>query len=560
MKSIKAKLLLAFTSIILLTVILGSYNFYATTKVTQETKDMVYEQLPLLIAEEQLVFNIAHRISLLRGYILDGDLLYKAQYEQYTESGITIQERMLTHSDNEEAKILVAKTNELNTVIKEKVLKLYDEGSKDKARRVLSDEVQPIAQDIISGYEMLAAHSEGNITAEGQSILKAEESLKNIGGIISILSILVGGIIATIMARVITNPIVQVSQRMKSMSEGDLSQDEIKIKGKDEISQLARAANDMQASLKDMMRQVLEASNMVSTRSVEFSRSANEVREGSEQIASTMQELSSGAETQANSSSQLMDAMESLVQRIKEAYETGDSVSQTSQSISAKASEGSKLMDKSIDQMNTINEIVKDAVHKVRRLDEQSQDISKLVKVIQDIAEQTNLLSLNAAIEAARAGEHGKGFAVVANEVRKLAEQVSTSVVDITNIVNGIQHESNAVVHSLESGYEQVEQGSKQIETTGYTFSTINEAVSDMAMSMQRISTSLQEIVENSAEMKKNIEEVASVSEESAAGIEQATASTQQSSSSMEEVARSAEELSEVANQLQNQVNRFKLN
>ena len=132
-------------------------------------------------------------------------------------------------------------------------------------------------------------------------------------------------------------------------------------------------------------------------------------------------------------------------------------VSNTSNEILTLTDEGIQLMNHSIQQMSTIDQIVKDAVDKVKGLETQSQEISTLVQVIKDISDQTNLLALNAAIEAARAGENGRGFSVVANEVKKLAEQVSDSVGDITGIVNKIQKESKLVVNALVNGYKEVD-------------------------------------------------------------------------------------------------------
>jgi len=372
--------------------------------------------------------------------------------------------------------------------------------------------------------------------------------------IVLILSI----ITSTFITRKLTKPIKQLQSNLKEVEEGNL-QVPLNQHGENEIGQLSYSVHEMKESLRGLIRNVSNASTAVSTQSEELNQSANEVREGSEQIASTMQELSSGAESQATSSSQLSEMMEDFTSKIKESHHNGEQVAESSQEVLSMTNEGSRMMKQSVNQMETIDSIVKEAVDKVHGLDNQSQEITKLVEVIKDIAEQTNLLSLNAAIEAARAGEHGKGFAVVADEVRKLAEQVSVSLGEITTVVHNIQKESNLVAQSLESGYHEVEEGSKQIKVTGETFEKMNTSVSQMVDRIQVISTNLTDISENSTKMNQSIEEIASVSEESAAGVEQAAASAQQSSSSMEEISYNVNDLAKLAEQLSDEVGRYRV-
>lgn len=280
---------------------------------------------------------------------------------------------------------------------------------------------------------------------------------------------------------------------------------------------------------------------------------------GSEQVASTVQELAAGSETQANNASDLASVMNTFVETVQEANESGLRIEGNSKAVLSMTNDGAELMKQSIQQMEKIHSIVNESVEKVAGLDKQSQEISNLVTVIKDVADQTNLLALNAAIEAARAGEHGKGFAVVADEVRKLAEQVSNSVTDITGIVDNIQKETFIVSDSLKVGYKEVELGKTQIESTGETFEGISVAVTEMVNSITTIGKNLSEISASTQEMNSSVVEIASVSEESAAGIEQTSASVQQTSSIMEEVAGSSKHLANLAEELNTLVREFKL-
>src|SRR5690625_4586639 len=374
-------------------------------------------------------------------------------------------------------------------------------------------------------------------------------------GIVVLLAI----IVSLLTARRITKPIQSVMDRMQQIANGDLSHPPLDAKSADEVGQLVQATNDMNDNMRDVLQEINRVSEIVSSQSEELTQSAGEVKAGSEQISSTMQELAAGSETQANRASDLSSSMQQFVQEINEVNGRSEDIQSSSNHVIGMAEEGSALMNQSREQMETIDHIVQDAVRDVEGLSAQTEEISKLVEVIQDVANQTNLLALNAAIEAARAGEHGKGFAVVADEVRKLSEQVAESVTDITEIVTNIQGESQTVTNSLQKGYKEVESGTNQIETTGEKFNGIHGALSEMANNIHVTVRNLTNITSSSDQMNAFIEDIAAVSEESAAGVEETSASSEQTNAAMEEVTDSSKHLAELAEQLNELVTRFKL-
>ncbi|GAB3068763.1 methyl-accepting chemotaxis protein [Virgibacillus ainsalahensis] len=557
-KSIRARILTGFGVVVLLVLLLGIFNILSTQKTNNDMEEMMDHQLSLLIADEQLAFNMAERTSIIRGYLLYGDTFYKDEFSSGVEENIELENFVLEHSGSEQAQQLIDRKIEWGTLTDE-VFAAYDSGNEEEAIELMETEVQPIANELIDGFQEMAMNREAEIEEMGQEVISIGETFLIVGTIITILVVILGVTAAIFTSRSIRIPILSVMKRMKLIAAGDLTQEPLTVKSQDEIGELVTAMNEMNVSMRDIMNKINEVSETVSTHSEELTQSANEVKSGSEQVATTMQELAAGTETQANSASDLASVMGSFATKVQDANDKGERVQQNSNKVLKMTDEGSQLMASSTSQMTRIDQIVLDAVKKMEGLDTQTQEISKLVSVVQDIAGQTNLLALNAAIEAARAGEHGKGFAVVADEVKKLAEQVSVSVTDITGFVSTIQAESNAVAESLNAGYAEVEKGTSQIKTTGETFHEINESVTEMADSIKTVSANLSDITANSQQMNGSIEEIASISEESAAGVEQTSASTQQTSSAMEEIAASSDQLSHLAEELNGLVRQFRL-
>ncbi|MDM5221511.1 methyl-accepting chemotaxis protein [Peribacillus sp. NJ11] len=559
MKSIKGKILVAFSLIISLCIILGAFNIYSSNKSLKQSQDIIDEELPLLIQDEKLLYNLAQRTALARAYILYGDESYKERFLQYTEDSKAIQEDLLAISDSDKAKELIEKSVDWRTMIVDRVFTQYDKGNEERAKEILKNEVAPVGDEVTEGLKELTLEREELIVASGESVIASGKSVKTTSIIISIAAVIIGLLLALVTANLITTPLLKIRDRMRMIADGQLNHEPLEQKSKDEIGELTVSANQMQKNLRDTIEKMLVVSESVSSQSEDLTQSANEVQQGSRQIATTMYELSEGSESQANRAAEMVRMMDDFTGKIVEAHLEGVEVSQSSTEILSLSKEGTTLMRSSVQQMEIIDGIVKNAVEQVKGLDSQSQEISQLVLVIKDISNQTNLLALNAAIEAARAGEHGKGFAVVAAEVRKLAEEVTHSVGDITDIVSAIQTGSKTVVHSLEDGYTQVDEGTKQITLTGRTFETINHSVGNIGMKIQHITDELKYISTNSKKINQAIEDIAAVSEDSAAGIEQVSASAQQSSSSMDEITNHASELASSAELLTEQVKKFKL-
>lgn len=556
-KSVRQRMLVSFSLIILLVLFMGAYNILATNYNNKTAKEIANVELPLAIADKDLVENLANRIAMARGYLLFGGN-FKNDFNIGTEQAIELRNLVRSIETTAEFEELDAKTIEWREYIVNEVFAIYDSGNQAAAMKNLEDITQS-TRELMAGYEKLAENREASITDKENQVIKNGQLTLIISIVITLLVILISMLVALATSNIISKQIKTVMTRMKLIASGDLSREELQATSVDEIGQLVIATNDMNRSMRNVLNQINEVSDTVSSQSEELTQSANEVMLGTEQVAVTMSELATAAETQANSVNEVTFVSRDFSGKLQHAYSSGEQIQQVSNHILNMTKDGIQLMNASMKQMDIIDQIVHDAVQKVDGLDTYSQEISELVSVIKAIADQTNLLALNAAIEAARAGEHGNGFAVVANEVRKLAEESAVSVTTITEIVDRIQHESSAVSKSLQDGYADVEQGTKQIATTGETFQQISAEMDEMANNIDIVTDNLTELASASEQISSSIEDIAAITEESSAGIEQTSASTEQTSSAMEEVAASSKQLAQLAENLNKLVQQFKL-
>ena len=309
-------------------------------------------------------------------------------------------------------------------------------------------------------------------------------------------------------------PVKEMADKSHRIAAGDLTVD-LNVKAEGDVGRLVDGFKDMIGNLKQVIGEIKNTSYDTASTAEELSSSAEEVNASMEEVNKTVQQVASDSQNTAKDS-------ENMITQAKQAKESSSQGQQASQDVSSK--------------MQLIKTTTQEGADKIGTLGEKSKEIGNIVDTINQISEQTNLLALNAAIEAARAGEAGRGFAVVADEVRKLAEESGQATKQIDNLIKGIQTEIDSAVNSMQENTRQVEDGSKGVEEAMKAFQTLPEVIETV---------------------NERAEQVGSVAETNASSAEEVSASIQEVTSSMQQVTSSSQQMADIATRLQTIVERF---
>jgi methyl-accepting chemotaxis protein len=341
-----------------------------------------------------------------------------------------------------------------------------------------------------------------------------------------------GGISAFVINRQIAEPLRQLADSLKDISEGegDLTR-RLEFDSGDELGVVGKSFDTFMEKLHGIMSQIAANTHQLASASEEISTSAALMAER--------------ADTQQNQTTQISTAMQEMSSTVLQVSENSNKATEASRQAAETAREGGGIVEETLTQMRAIAESVEGTAKKMEELGKSSDQIGRIAGVIDDIADQTNLLALNAAIEAARAGEQGRGFAVVADEVRKLAERTTTATKEIAQMITNIQNETKTAVTAMEAGTKQVENGVKSTARAGDSLKQIIEMAERVGDMITHIATAATEQSSATEEINQNLEQIAKLVKESAVGAQQA--------------AKACQDLSELALDLQNMVGNFNL-
>ena len=183
-------------------------------------------------------------------------------------------------------------------------------------------------------------------------------------------------------------------------------------------------------------------------------------------------------QAQSSKTNQIAAAAQEMTATIGEISHNAESAASASRVSAETANQGGAVMQAAAATMEKIAGATSSVSEKMTSLAHRSEEIGKVVNVIQEISEQTNLLALNAAIEAARAGEHGRGFAVVAGEVRRLAERTKSATEEISGTIRSIQEETRETLQVMQESRSAVETGMNETSHARQSLEAIIESSS----------------------------------------------------------------------------------
>src|SRR5262249_27534264 len=256
-------------------------------------------------------------------------------------------------------------------------------------------------------------------------------------------------------------------------------------------------------------------------------------------------EVSVASEAQAQQISQTSEAVARLADFVQLSATTAIQTAEAAKEALRNSEAGQQAVAQTIDGMVHIRENVQETSKKIKRLGERSQEVSEIVRLIEDIADQTNLLALNAAIQSAMAGEHGRGFAVVADEIRVLAERVTEATKRIATIVKSIQGDTYEAVVAMEESTQEVVTGSRLADEAGRALQSIYGAV-------ERQTQMIDGMARAAGDRKQTAEAVS-------ASMNQIADVTNQTNSATQDTTTSVSYLAELAEQLRASVATFRL-
>lgn len=390
------------------------------------------------------------------------------------------------------------------------------------------------------------------------SIFAELVSLRTTMAIVAVVILIILLVLMERMVNYMIKPIKSLTDSIVMMASGDFTVD-IKTKGNDEITVMGQSMKDFAASMRKMINDIVNASEILQGQAESSSTVSGGLYEASLTQSKTIDNLNETVDQLSASVQEIAENATSLAMVVSETKDSSMEAEQKMNETVTVAESGKSDMEKVGEAMNVIQSSINSLQESIDEVGTASSEINNIVSMIGEIADETNLLALNASIEAARAGDAGRGFAVVASEIGGLADDSNKSVQKIQGLIDQVTSLVAETVEKAKQSVDEISSSSELVNQAVNTFDTIydniinaNQVVNNMASSMSQVES----VATN----------VAAITEEQAASAEVISGNagniateSQNITNDSEKVADTAKELADTSENLMTQIKSFRV-
>ncbi|WP_379153224.1 methyl-accepting chemotaxis protein [Paenibacillus sp. sgz5001063] len=555
-KSIKQRLYVGFGIVLVLLVFLGATGYMYLSQINATYTSLLKKQVATIGLIKDLNTTIESEHANVSDYIISADPKkmdgYAAARLKFTDHHAKL-ESLITDPGKKQILAGLDLLQLQFIVISDQMIDAKNKGDLESVvsiavnQSVVLDKFVEVARNLVTTEQT---------EADARTVMaqqRAKDVKTTIIGI-SIISLIAAVGSSLLISSQISKPIKLLQAAAVRIADGDLTLNEIHIKNKDELGDLAVSFNHMSGNLRHLIQEIGSHAEQVAASAEELTAGAEQTSQATEHIARTTEDLAQGTDKQVESIAGSMKMVNRMNEQATFIEESAFSVNQSAINASQIVVQGSDAVKLAIQQMASIQDNSSEVAISVKSLGEKSKEIGTIINFINEIAEQTHLLSLNASIEAARAGEAGRGFAVVASEVKKLADQTAMSGKQISEVIKSIQVESEISVSKVLKGEEVVLVGIRSVTEAGEAFEQIELAMNGVTAEISEVSEASKEMSSDTNNLVTTFEGISAIVNETSDGTQSVSASAQETLATVEEVngasmalAKMSEELLELA-------------
>jgi methyl-accepting chemotaxis protein len=564
-KTMKARLVMGFTCIVLISSIVAWYNLTSVSNIKQE---MTYQnaQMDKKIATLELKQRLEDTVPVASAIMVDhnpdkADLLVekKAAFEKNLEN-------VANEAKTSEEKVFAAQVQKGADVYFtniDKALETINDSSIDplvlleKTDQMYVD-LQIQKQNIVVLIDQSYLTYTQNVTNTLLASNKMVDSTVRISTLAIAAVILISIVVAYFITRSFTKPVHRLQLAVHRIAEGDLRH-QLNEKSSDELGQLSHSFDHMIVKVSEMLGHSRKIALSLADYSLSFEDFSKQTAVANSEIINSIEEISRGAEQQAELSEksavliyELNAEMNEIANYTTTMKTTGAMALEKTQIGAASVVALKEAAEHSDLKMNHISNMME-------KLSESSSQIEKIVHTISEISTQTNVLALNAAIEAARAGMHGKGFSVIAEEVRLLSSETKASAGHIARLISSVQLQmKDAKQQTLDARMSIHSQNIKVTETLE-SFQEMDASAKEISSQMEQISLKVEQVKRKNDRLNETLQIVAGIAEETAAGVQEVNSSSQQQDVAIRKIAVQAVEINGLSQDLFTEINQFEI-